>query len=58
MAGLLEGRYQVSFSVNSLQLILNSGAPGPGGGEVWLQLTLAGRALGSYVTEGRGSGYP
>lgn len=41
MAGLLEGRYQVSFSVNRLQLILNSGSPGPGGdgGEVRLQLT-------------------
>lgn len=31
-AGLLEGRYQVSFSVNSLQLILNSGSPGLRGG--------------------------
>lgn len=32
MAGLLEGRYQVSFSVNSLRLILNSGPPGRDGG--------------------------
>ena len=32
MAGLLRGRYQVSFSVDSLELILNSGSPGHGVG--------------------------
>lgn len=58
MAGLLEGRYQVSFSVNSLRLILNSGPPGHDGGEVWLQWTLAGGALGREVKEGRSPGYP
>ena len=59
MAGLLRGRYQVS-----LELILNSGSPGHGvgvggGGRlVRLQLTLASGALGGYVTEGWGPGYP
>lgn len=59
VAGLLEGRYQVSFSVNSLQLILKSGSPGhgvAGGGRV--AATLASRALGSHVTKGLGPGYP
>lgn len=59
MAGLLQGRYQVSFSVNSLQLILNSGSPGHGAGRlVGLQLTLASGALGGHVTEGLRPGYP
>ena len=62
VAGFLRGRYQVSFPVDSLELILNSGSPGHGmgvGGRlVGLQLTLASRVLGGYVTEGWGPGYP
>lgn len=52
----------MSFSVDSLELILNSGSPGHGmggGGRlVGLQLTLTSGALGGYITEGWGPGYP